>query len=103
WVHCELSNKPQKTMKDLLEKVNPSPISRRQDKRYYAYIYGYYRRSKGYGGYGIFFRDKFKKPVCGYYGVSKGRSYLYYLLLGMKRGLEIAAGRDFDRVRFSIN
>lgn len=73
------------------------------DERYNVHIYGYYRKSRPDGGYGIILQDKPRKPVVAYYGFSKGGSYLYYLLMGMKRSLEIANEWGLAEVKWSIN
>ncbi|KAI3857951.1 hypothetical protein MKX03_006165 [Papaver bracteatum] len=72
--------------------------------RHNIHIYGYYRKRRGYGGYGIILRHvKSKKYISACYFASKGGSYLYYLLEGMKRCLEMVDEWGLHRFRWSIN
>ncbi|KAI3911039.1 hypothetical protein MKW98_015696 [Papaver atlanticum] len=90
-------------LRDLMIGCVPTPYNE-GGGRYNIHIYGYYRKRRGYGGYGIILRHvNSKKYIGAYYFASKGGSYLYYLLEGMKRCLEMAGEWGLHRFRWSIN
>lgn len=68
------------------------------EDRHNVHIYVYYRKRRGYGGYGIVIRHvNSRKYIGAHYFASKGGSYLHYLLEGIKRCLEIINEWGFHR------
>lgn len=103
------SCRPSKQEKPSQEAVNKLkemrallPWTVKVDGIYYFYIHGYLRGG-GYGGYGIVILNSSREPIDAYCRASKGESYMYHLMMGMKRGLQIASKRGLHRVMWGIN
>ncbi|MCL7038159.1 hypothetical protein MKW94_007531 [Papaver nudicaule] len=81
----------------------PSGKSIMQSGYYYLSVFGYYRKGKRTGGYGIMLRDPHGRPVISSASVSRGHTYLYHVLNGVNAALSLAIEHGVYDLRLMCN
>ncbi|MCL7025916.1 hypothetical protein MKW94_016107 [Papaver nudicaule] len=71
---------------------------------YFLNIFGYYRKKKKSGGYGVVLRDPYGRPViASALAQSSGKSNLYHVLDGVNAGLSLAVKHGIYDLKLMCN